>query len=143
MKKILVGSAAFFKGRDGYKGTDNFIQIIDHRDPHSSAWWSKRGDDTFVWVRHTKEELLKRLAASGVCKRAAAILVPELAAEFGITVEDISDMKHIFDHCEGKNAFYKTIADAYIANGSISLSDQQRTEAYNVYINARKNNGSN
>lgn len=138
MKKFLVGSAAFFKGMEGYNGTENFVQVIDEKKEGCSNWWSKRGDDTFEWVRHTKEELIKKLASTGVEKRAASLLSPELAKEFGVSAEDIKSLEHLWKKCEGKNAYYKVIADAYIENGSLTLTDEQKAKAFEAYKEARK-----
>lgn len=138
MDKILVGSASFFKGMEGYNGTENYVQIIDEPKKGASKWWSKRGEDTFEWVRHNKEEQLKKLSSTGVVKRVAALLTPELASVFGVTAEDIRGLEHIWNKCEGKTAYYKVIADAYIENGSLSLTPEQKQKAYEMYLEARK-----
>lgn len=138
MEKILVGSASFFAGMEGYNGTPNYVQVIDEPKPGCSKWWSKRGEDTFEWVRHPKDVQLKKLASAGVVKRVAALLSPELASVFDVMVEDIQSLHHIWDRCEGKTAYYKVIADAYIENGSFTLTDDQRIAAYSVYLEERR-----
>lgn len=137
MDKILVGSASFFKGMEGYNGKDNFIKVIDEPREGSSKWWSKRGEDTFEWVRHGKEAQLRKLMSTGVVKRVAALLTPELAMVFGVTVEDIRDLEYIWNKCEGKTAYYKVIADAYIENGVFVLTEEQKAHAFEVYKEAR------
>lgn len=138
MEKILVGSASFFKGMEGYKGTENYIVILDEPKKGCSKWWSKRGDDTFEWVKHEKDEQLKKLMATGVEQRVAALLSPELAEVFGVTAEDIKKFSHLWDKCEGKNAYYKVIANAYIENGYLGLTDEQKSAAYDEYKKARE-----
>lgn len=137
MNKILVGSVSFFKGIEGFKSADNYIQIIDKPKKNSSKWWSKRGENTFEWVKHDKEELLKKLASTGVIKKIAAILTPELSAFFNITIDDIKNLEHIWNRCEGKNAYYKYIANTYIENNGFFLSDAQKSKAYEIYKKAR------
>lgn len=121
----------------GITDTDVFLDTVCRKNP-MWTWKNKRGDDTFEWVRHTKEELIKKLAIIGVEKRAASLLSPELVNEFGVSAEDIKSLEHLWSKCEGKNAYYKVIADAYIENGSLTLTDEQKTKAFDAYNEARK-----
>ena len=64
-------------------------------------------------------------------------LVPEVAAELGASVADILPLQPLVAKFDDKHKYYAVIFDAYQANGSFTLTQAQRDEAYAEYRKTR------
>jgi hypothetical protein len=66
-----------------------------------------------------------------------SFLVPEFCQEFGITVSDLETLRTLRDRMDRRHSYLVVIYDAYIENGSMTLTDQQRQAAFEEYKKER------
>ena len=145
MKKILVGAWAFFAAllmADNAKTEKDELEFVDAT---RNGWWRYAGHfdgaRLFKWQKHTLAEYVQKLSKCTDCNRVTTLLVPEFAqavkgkmtdAEYLQTIEPA-----IMRLCE-RHAWGKMVYEAYVANGSLTLTDEQRSQAYAMYKSARK-----
>lgn len=132
---IVVGSAAFFGGMEGFiPRTTDQITLVDEV---PNGWWHHTGTSegvrSFDWQRHTLEELVAKLRQDGDGKRAMTLLVPEFATAFGLDMEGLESIRTMMEGLTGRYAWGRTIYEAYLSNGEMTLTEEQRAEAYAQY----------
>lgn len=60
-------------------------------------------------------------------------------AEFlGFTLEHLKKLEPVVQRLDPKHEYEKIIYYSYIKNGGFYLTDEQRDEAYNVYLNGKR-----
>lgn len=144
MKKIIVGSQAFFKGMDGFHPHDVDTLIIDDV---PSGYVNVRqlhvdGMCEFRWRRMTKEEYIGyALSGKGPGMQIGKFLVPEFADEIGMTIEDLKKLRPLISKLDDKHKYEARIFNAYLANNAFTLTDKQRQEAYEEYRAERREAG--
>lgn len=138
MTEITVGSVAFFDGMEGFKPQVTDKVVIVKQVPN--GWWhhkqTKQHVRLFEWQQHTVSELVAKLSAVTDCKRASTLLVPAFAnAVKGnqTAAEYLTAIAPVMQTICGRHEWAKTIYDAYVQNGSLTLTDAQRMEAYEQY----------
>ena len=139
-KKIIIGSRAFFEGMKDYHPKDiDEMQIQDKWLPHGKKVlnFKKNGHDIFFWSPLTKEEYIEDALTCGVRMRVGKFIVPEFAEYIGLTIEDLKRLGPVFLEPTDTHQYQVIIYNAYIENGSFTLTDEQRNEAYRVYKEAR------
>ena len=146
MAEITTGSVAFFDGMAGFKPklTDK-VEIVKSV---PNGWWkhkqTKEHVRIFEWQRHTVSELVEKLTACTDCKRVTTLLVPAFAqAIAGESVLGGSPAKKyltaiapaVAKLCD-RHEWGTVIYEAYKQNGALTLTDEQRAEAYEAYKTA-------
>lgn len=134
--RYQTGSKYFFGAIPGYVGHDNdFAEFVD--DASARVYRLKEADcEVFVMKRLPLEDIISFDLIGGmscICK----YLVPEIAAEMGFTVDMLPQVLPMRQRLRPRYAYLGVIYDAYVANGSFTLTEAQRAEAYRVYKEAR------
>ena len=60
-------------------------------------------------------------------------LTPEVAKEINLTIEDLPRLAPILKKLDSKHKYLEIIYNAYLENGSFTLTQEQRDEAYKSY----------
>lgn len=137
---ILIGSTYFFKDYEDFHSKDkDYINIVDEGINFQWVRQISMGYKcTFDIVRHTKEELIEyALNNPGPAMQVGKFLIPEFNQEFGITVDDIKQLKPLIDNLDDKHKYEEIIYNAYIENNDFTLTDEQRQAAYDSYKESR------
>jgi len=140
MKRILVGSRAFFSGIDGFKSKDHdYLELVEN--PTTFKWrreQSLRGTCIFQFKKEPVAQMVQRTLDCGDPFVACKFVVPEVAQAIGATVNDILPLEALLSKLDDKHQYVAVIFDAIKQNGSFELTDEQRAAAYEVYRQARQ-----
>lgn len=139
-KQFTVGSSAFFSGMPDFRSKDSDILILTD-EPDGFQWRREqqlRGVSTFRYKREPLAQMIQRTLDADDPLLVGKFLVPEVAAELGASVADILPLQPLVGKLDDKHKYYAVIFDAYQANGSITLTQEQRDAAYQLYTEARK-----
>ena len=136
-KRFTIGSRAFFEGMPDFQSKDRDILVYTDT-PNGFTNYrqsSMSGRCTIEWAAKPKADFIEyalRDKAEGL--EFGKFLVPEFAEELGLTIDDL---KRLYTHFEGridkKHGYQRAIYDAYVENGAFTLTDEQRTRAYEAY----------
>ena len=144
MEEIIVGSAAFFDGISTFE--PKTIDKLSFVDSTRNGWWryvvTKNGVKHYKWQRHTLTEYVNKLAHCTDCKRVTTLLVPAFVSEVKGSLSDsqyIAAIESAINRLCERHAWGKTVYQAYVANGSLTLTEEQRATAYALYEAARRN----
>lgn len=140
MKKILVGSRAFFSGMDGFNSKDNDFLILVDTSP-TFSWRQEqhmRGNCTFYYLKETPAQMIRRTIDNGDPLLVGKFIVPEVAREIGATVNDILSLEPLIEKLDEKHAYEAVIFSAIKSNGNFEITEEQRSQAYEAYKLARK-----
>lgn len=142
MEKIITGSEVFFSGIEGFTPHDHdAIQIVDARDVNflfrRQMFDHSDNTDTFYVVMQPKEAYIKWAAKFAIGTTLGQFLTPAFCEVFGITVADLVKLKPLRDRLDRRHHYQAIIYDAYLENGSMTLTDEQRTAAYTDYLQSR------
>ncbi len=140
MKQILVGSRAFFSGMKGFQSKDRDFLILVEK-PQGFNWrreQSVRGICTFEYKLGTPAEMVAKTLEVGAPLLIGKFLVPEVADVLGATVDDILPLETLLPKLDDKHQYEAVIFNAIKTNGSFTLTEEQRKEAFKVYKAARK-----
>lgn len=142
IKKIIIGSSVFFSEYEDYKSKDkDVIAIMDTFIPHKNSLNMKiKCEDVFLYRNMDKQRFIQDAFASGVPMRAGKFLVPEFAEYIGLDINDLRRLAPLFDQMDDAHKYEKIIFDAYMENGSFTLTDEQRNAAYEEYKKTRTTN---
>lgn len=142
MTKILVGSRAFFNGMKGFKSKDRDYLILVGQ-PQGFEWrreQSVRGICTFEYKLDTPTKMVAKTLEKGDPLLIGKFLVPEVAKAIGAIVDDILPLESLLPKLDDKHQYEAVIFNAIKTNGSFTLTDEQRQEAFKAYMSARKDN---
>ena len=140
-KQILAGSCRFFNGIEGFEPKDrDYIRLQMTGNGYDYIRQISTGRTCYfdVVVRPKEEMIAYALSGNGPAMQAGKFLVPEFADYIGLTIEDLRQLKPLVDSLDGRHAYEKVIYDAYLANGSFTLTDDQLAQAYESYRKARQ-----
>lgn len=142
MAKIITGSRAFFDGMEGFTPHDtDAIQIVSERDVNflfrRSMYDHKDDCDTFYCVRQPKEQYLRWAARFASGSTLGQFLTPDFCQEFGITVDDLKQLQPMVERLDKRHKYIAIIYNAYIDNGSMTMTDKQRYAAFEEYKQER------
>ena len=136
-KRFTIGSRAFFEGMPDFQSKDRDILVYTDT-PNGFTNYrqsSMSGRRTIEWAAKPKVDFIEyalRDKAEGL--EFGKFLVPEFAEELGLTIDDL---KRLYTHFEGridkKHGYQRAVYDAYVENGAFTLTDEQRTKAYELY----------
>ena len=139
-KQFTVGSRAFFSDMPDFRSKDSDILVL--MDEPAGFQWRReqqlRGVSTFRYKREHIAQMIQRTLDADDPLMVGKFLVPEVAAELGVSVADILPLQPLVSKLDDKHKYYAVIFNAYQANGSITLTQAQRDAAYQLYTEARK-----
>lgn len=140
MTKILVGSRAFFSGMKGFTSKDrDYLVLVDK--PNGYTWrreQSMRGVCTFEYKRDTPAAMVAKTLEAGDPLLIGKFLVPAVADAIGATVKDILPLESLLPKLDAKHQYEAIIFNAIKNNGTFTITDEQRQDAYKVYQSARE-----
>ena len=139
-KQFTVGSRAFFSDMPDFRSKDSDILILTD-EPAGFQWRREqqlRGVSTFKYKREPIAQMIQRTLDADDPLLVGKFLVPEVADELGASVADIQPLQPLVAKLDDEHKYYAAIFDAYQANGSFALTQEQRDEAYTEYRKARK-----
>lgn len=141
-KKITIGSRAFFSGMPDFHPKDTDTLVLTDA-PKGFAHYkqsSMSGKCLIQWAVKPKEEFISyalREKANGL--EFGKFLVPEVAKELGITLDDLKTLYAFYkDKINKTHQYQRIICEAYFTNGDFTLTDAQREEAFKSYTETRK-----
>lgn len=140
MKRMIVGSRAFFSGIDGFKSKDHdYLKLVEN--PTTFKWrreQSLRGTCVFQFKKEPVARMVQRTLDCGEALLVGKFLVPEVAQAIGATVADILPLEPLLSKLDDRHQYVAVIFEAVKQNDSFELTDEQRAAAYEVYRQARK-----
>lgn len=138
--RFLVGSRAFFSGIDGFNSDNrNFLKLVENQSAlNVESKLSIHSNITYRLLREPARQMIERVAESGNALLVGNFLVPKVAKAIGATVADLQPLEPLLENLQDKHKYQAVIFRAYQANGSFSLTDEQRQEAYEAYCQSRK-----
>lgn len=140
MEEIIVGSRAFFSGIEGFKALDCDTLVLTS-EPDGFTWRRERrlrGNCRFTYLLESPADMVQRTIDAGEPLLVGKFLVPEVADAIGATVADILPLEPLLEKLDDKHRYVAVIFEAVKANGSFTLTEAQRLEAYEVYKAARE-----
>ena len=140
MKKILVGSNAFFKDFKGFKSKDkDYLVFIDNPvDFKIRKEIYLRGIDMFYYKRLSPIEMINYTLETNNPLLIGKFLVPEVAEELKLSVTDILPLEPMLSKLDEQHQYQVIIFNHIKNNNSFILTEEQLEEAYQFYISARK-----
>ena len=140
MKKILVGSNAFFKDIKDFKSKDkDYLIFIDNpEDFKIRKEICLRGTDIFYYKRLSPIEMINYTLETNDPLLIGKFLVPEVAEELKLSVSDILPLEPMLSKLDEQHQYQVIIFNHIKNNNSFTLTNEQLDEAYQVYISARK-----
>ena len=140
IKQFQMGSTYFFGKYKDFKSKDyDDLCIMDKFIfPGNVMNMKLNGKDVFLFRNMPKQGYIDDLLNSGVSMKAGKFLIPEFNEFIGFTIDDLKSIIHIFDSMDSNHSYEKLIANAYLENGSFTLTNQQRYNAYREYKKTRK-----
>lgn len=140
MKRMIVGSRAFFSGIDGFKSKDHdYLELVEN--PTTFKWrreQSLRGTCVFQFKKEPVARMVQRTLDCGEALLVGKFLVSEVAQAIGATVADILPLEPLLSKLDDRHQYVAVIFEAVKQNDSFELTDEQRAAAYEVYRQARK-----
>ena len=139
IKRIVVGSMAFFSSFDDFKPHDTDILIIMDNPPKNKSYqYTKvRNIDYFIYKNKPKNEFIHFFITTNLPMRASIFLIPEVVELFGVTINDLELLQNVFYHMDDKHSYIKLIYDFYIQNNGFYLTEEQLKAVYEDYKNKR------
>ena len=80
-----------------------------------------------------KNEFIDVSLERGLGMELGKFLVPEFARELQMNIDDLERLRPLAEKLYDKHLYEKDIYDAYIENGCLVLTAEQRMEAYRIY----------
>ncbi len=135
---ILIGSRYFFSEYPDYHSHDiDKIELQDTNDYKYVRIIRGQGKDYFFFKRKPKEEMIQDALKQELAMVVGKFLVPEFCQEIGFTIEDLPRLQPLIDRLDEKHLYEKIIYEAYLSNGSFTLTQEQRDQAYEEYKRLR------
>lgn len=136
--RYKVGSRAFFEGMPNFnpKDTDE-VEFIDEPTMFKTFMQMRKKDGTrclFKWRKMTPDEFIDYALNSRTPMEAGKFLVPEVADDLGITMEHLKKLAPVFERMDTRHQYEQIIFEAYLENGGMWLTDEQRRKAFEVYL---------
>ena len=140
MKKILVGSNAFFKDVKDFKSKnkDYLIFVDNPQDFKIRKEISLRGTDMFYYKRLSPSEMINYTLESNDPLLIGKFIVPEVAEELKLSVSDILPLEPMLSKLDEQHQYQVVIFNHIKNNNSFTLTNEQLDEAYQVYLSTRK-----
>lgn len=139
MTRFLVGSRAFFSGLEGFSSDNrNFVKLVTNSAPlRIESKLSVHGNIVYRLLREPASVMVQKAVESGNGLLLGNFLVPAFAKEIGLTIDDLKKLQPLLSALGNRHSYQAVIYNCYLTNGSFSLTNEQRTEAYKTYLSAR------
>ena len=139
MSKILMGSQYFFSCYDDFKSKDiDEIEIIETNEFKYMRQLTGQGRCLFeLKKQETLNDYINYALQSNLGMVVGKFLIPEFCKEIGLTINDLPKLKPLIDKLDDKHKYEEIIFNNYIANGSFTLTGEQRERAYKSYKESR------
>ena len=135
---ILIGSRYFFSEYPDYHSHDiDKVEVQDTNEYNYVRIIRGQGKDYFFFKRKPKEEMIQDALQQKLAMVVGKFLVPEFCQEIGFTFDDLPRLKPLIDRLDEKHLYEKIIYEAYLSNGSFTLTQEQRDQAYEEYKRLR------
>ena len=140
MKKILVGSNAFFKDVKDFKSKDkDYLIFVDNpQDFKIRKEINLRGTDMFYYKRLSPSEMINYTLESNDPLLIGKFIVSEVAEELKLSVSDILPLEPMLSKLDEQHQYQVVIFNHIKNNNSFTLTNEQLDEAYQVYLSTRK-----
>ena len=142
MKKntIPTGSRAFFCGMEGFqpKDTDQIVLVDNPRGFRLVRQTTSGSRCTFEVLSGHKQEHIAHALTKAPAMTVVRFLTPAYAEHIGLTIAELETLRPLLARLDKKHQYAAVIFDAYVSNGTFTLTDEQRKEAFAVYQSARK-----
>lgn len=138
---ILIGSNYFFSNYFDFHPHDiDKIEIIE-TDNFNNIRYIKGKNRCYFQLKKqpSKEQYIEYALQSTLGMVVGKFLVPEFCQEIGFTIEDLPRMQPLIDILDKKHKYEEIIYNAYLENGTFTLTQDQRDMAYQSYLESRKN----
>ena len=141
-QRFRVGSQAFFSQYSNFTAGDtDYVEFEDKPKLYKNVMQFRKTDKSlclFKWRKMTADEFVEYTLRSKLPMELGKFLVPEVAEYLGFTIEHLQRLKPVAERLDEKHRYEKVIYDAYIQNDAFTLTDEQRLEAYMVYVAYKK-----
>jgi translation initiation factor IF-1 len=109
--------------------------------PGNKPMWRvkiKENDLMMFKVGTTKQQHIDMILNTKIPLKLGKFLIPEFNEYIGFDISELGQFKDITKHLDDLHKYQKVIYDAYIENGSFSLTNEQLEKAYIEYKKYRK-----
>lgn len=139
MSKFLMGSQYFFSCYEDFHSKDiDEIEIIDTNKFEQMRQLTGRGKCLFQLKRKNNvDDYISYALQSDLGMVVGKFLIPEFCEEIGLTISNLLQLQPLIDKLDDKHKYEEIIFNAYINNGSFTLTQSQRDEAYKSYKESR------
>ena len=131
-QRFRVGSSYFFgEGHD-----IDEVEFTEHPKLFKNVMQFRKKDKTrclFIWRKMDPDEFVEYTLNSRLPMEVGKFLVPEVADYLGITMEHLKQLRPVVDRLDKKHEYERVIYEAYMKNGGMFLTPEQRDLAYLVY----------
>lgn len=136
-QRFRVGSTYFF----GDQGTDtDWIEFEDQPRIYKNVLQFRRHDRKeclFRWRKMTPEEFVEYELKTNLPMELGKFLIPEVCEYLGFTMDHLRALTPLSERLDARHAYEKIIFDAYIQNGEMRLTAEQRGSAFLEYKRER------
>ena len=140
-KRFKVGSQYFFSQYPDYVGNDSdYVEFEEDPKLYRNVMQLRKADKSlclFKWRKMSADEFVAYTLRTNLPMEIGKFLVPEVAEFLGFTIEHLKQLNSVADRLDEKHRYEKVIYDAYLTNGSFTLTDEQRNAAYQEYVRTR------
>lgn len=139
MSKFLMGSQYFFSCYEDFHSKDvDEIEIIDTNKFEQIRQLTGLGRCLFQLKRKNNvDDYISYALQSDLGMVVGKFLIPEFCEEIGLTISNLLQLQPLIDKLDDKHKYEEIIFNAYINNGSFTLTQSQRDEAYKSYKESR------
>ena len=139
MSKFLMGSKYFFSCYDDFNSKDiDEVEIIETDEFKYVRQLTGQWKCLFQLKKYpSKEEYINYALKSSLGMVVGKFLIPEFCEAIDFSVEDLPRLRGLINILDSKHKYEEIIYEAYIKNGSFTLTNEQRNEAYNSYKESR------
>lgn len=139
MSKFLMGSQYFFSCYEDFHSKDiDEIEIIDTNKFEQMRQLTGLGRCLFQLKRKNNvDDYISYALQSDLGMVVGKFLIPEFCEEIGLTISNLLQLQPLIDKLDDKHKYEEIIFNAYINNGSFTLTQSQRDEAYKSYKESR------
>ena len=135
--RFKVGSQAFFSMYPDFTPSDiDEVEFEEKPRLFRDFMQIRKKDRTrclFIWRKMDPDEFIDYALRSRTPMEVGKFLVPEVADYLGITMEHLKQLRPVVDRLDKKHEYERVIYEAYMENGGMFLTPEQRDLAYLVY----------
>ena len=144
IKTFKIGSNVFFDKFEDFtpKDTDELciMDCFPFQNTNSLHVKGLHGKDAFFYKNMSKQEFIQDTLNSDLPMVVGKFIIPEFNEYLNITIDDLKQLKPIFDKIDIKHEYEKIIYNSYIENNGFYLTNEQLNRAYEKYKETHKNN---